>query len=490
MESIWEKTRAQRPAFLSDEEDFPTSCEVAVIGGGMAGILTAYMLTEAGVDTVVFEAKTVASGQTQNTTAKITAQHGLIYHTLMEQEGRERAALYAKANQTAVYEYKKLIEKEKISCDFEPRRAYVYKEHRLCPSSEDLMTDELLEKEVKAALSLGLAAFYENNLSLPFPASGVGMENQAQFHPLKFIYGISGRLKVWEHTKVISVEKDRLVTDRGEVSAKHIVFACHYPFINVPGYFFARMYQERSYVLALGGASLPDGMYIGSDSPSYSLRKYQNMVLLGGGGHRTGENASGGRYEELKRKAEELFPGSREIARWSAQDCITPDQIPYIGRYSLKTPNWYVATGFMKWGMSTSMVAARLLSDLILERENPFADVFAPSRWETKKVSMLFTQGMEGVKGISRQLFSIPEETARQLPLGQGGTVLLNGEKTGIYKDEEGKLYGVSLRCPHLGCQLEWNPDEKTWDCPCHGSRFDYSGHLIDGPAQEDIDHE
>jgi len=233
-----------------------------------------------------------------------------------------------------------------------------------------------------------------------------------------------------------------------------------------------------------------DGMWIfadGSVNP-YSFRTWNHLLLLGGGGHRCGENSAGGRYDELRKKAREWFPDCREAAFWSAQDCMTADGVPYIGRYAESRPDWYVATGFQKWGMTTSMAAAMLLRDRICGKDSPCAEVFDPGRFDTEMISGVAEESAQAIKGLAKRFFRIPDEQARQIPPGHGGIVFLKGEKLGVYKDEDGTLYPVDIRCPHMGCQLEWNPDERSWDCPCHGSRFDRFGGLISGPAQKDLE--
>ena len=249
--------------------------------------------------------------------------------------------------------------------------------------------------------------------------------------------------------------------------------------------YFARMHQERSYVLALENAPDVGGMWIGIGETAYSMRNAGNLLLLGGGGHRCGENSGGGRYDALRRKAQEWFPGSREVAHWSAQDCVTADEVPYIGRYAANRPNWYVATGFQKWGMTSAMVSAMILRDMLSGVDNPYAEVFDPGRFDVAGIADIAEESGHAVKGLAKRFFQIPSEHASEIPAGHGGIVFWKGEKVGVYKDEDGKIWPVDLRCPHMGCQVEWNPDERSWDCPCHGSRFDRFGHLISGPAQE-----
>jgi len=247
------------------------------------------------------------------------------------------------------------------------------------------------------------------------------------------------------------------------------------------------MHQERSYVLALEGAGKIHGMYIGDGEEKFSFRQYGDWLLLGGEGHRTGENREGGCYMRLKETAAKLYPGSHVAAAWSAQDCITSDGIPFIGIYTSDRPNWYVATGFQKWGMSSSMVSALILKDLICNRENPFADVFSPSRFSAEEIPHIVKDGKKAVAGLTRRFFQIPDETISSLERGQGAVVTTSEGKVGVYKTEEEEIRQVDIVCPHMGCQLSWNPDEQSWDCPCHGSRFDVEGNLLDDPAQEGI---
>jgi glycine/D-amino acid oxidase-like deaminating enzyme/nitrite reductase/ring-hydroxylating ferredoxin subunit len=477
MESIW-----TRSCSIGEREPLPgdLETEVAVIGAGMAGVLIASALQEAGLQVIVLEADRIGSGQTRNTTAKVTAQHGLIFRKLIRTLGEERARQYAQANQAAVEEYRRLIEARGIDCDWEERSAYVYGNE--IPA---------LQEEAEAASRLGLPAFFVRQVPLPIPAAGgVRLDGQAQFHPLKFLKAMSDGLTIYERSPVRTVEGELLTTPRGTVRARHIVFACHFPFVNFPGMYFARMHQERSYVLALEKAPRVEGMFIGAEEESCSVRSAGELLLLGGGKHRAGDNAAGGRYDWLRKKAQEWFPGSRELACWSAQDCMTPDGVPYIGCYAAGRPEWYVATGFQKWGMTSSMVSALILRDLICGKENPWAPAFDPGRFELQALGGIALEGGQAVKGFARRFFQIPGEAAAQIPPGHGGIVFLDGQKVGVYKDENGTIFPVDLRCPHLGCQLEWNPDECSWDCPCHGSRFDRYGRLLSGPAQEDASHD
>lgn len=453
MDSIWSKTckRKKRPA-LSGE----IRADVAVIGGGITGILTAWQLEQAGIRTVILEADQIGGGQTKNTTAKITSQHGMFCNRFLEKKGEEKAKNYVQANQDAVEEYKRIVREEGIDCDLTECDSYVYSSDK-----------EKLRKETEA---------------VRFP-------HQASFHPLKFLEALARNLTVYEDTLVTEVRGHQVKTLCGSVKADKIIFAAHFPFINFPGMYFARMHQERSYVIALETEESLEGMYIGDGKESLSFRQYDKYLLLGGQAHRTGENRTGGQYEKLKKAAEEIYSQSQVTACWSAQDCITADRIPFIGGYSEEQPDWYVATGFQKWGMSSAMVSAMLLRDMICGRENPYADVFTPSRFSAEEFPQIIKDSGKAVKGLTKRFFHLPGETADRLLRGHGAVADTPQGKAGVYKTEEGKLCQVNIVCPHMGCELNWNPEELTWDCPCHGSRFDREGNLIDGPAKEGICH-
>lgn len=473
MESLWAKTCEieKRPSLPGDRKT-----EIAVIGAGMAGILIAYELQKAGRQVILLEANRIAGGQTQNTTAKITSQHGLIYADFIHKYGESKARQYAMANERAIRAYEELIEREHIVCDFEKLSSYVYSK-----------TPDKLNEEAEAAAKLGLPASMERSLQLPFPVWGaVKFEQQAQFHPLKFIKALSQKLEIYEHTAVKKVDENQIFTDYGTVTAEHIVFACHYPFLNIPGLYFTRMHQERSYVLALENAGQVNGMFIGNGKNGYSLRNYGPYLFFGGEGHRCGKNPKGQNYETLRQEAKKLFPESREVCCWSAQDCMTPDKIPYIGSYSKGKPNWYVATGFQKWGMTSSMISAMILKEQICHGQTTY-DIFSPSRFPAENISGILCETGYAAQGLTKRVFASPKTSVDELLPGHGGIVTIEGQKAGVYKDESNHIFIVNIRCPHLGCELQWNPAELTWDCPCHGSRFDYKGNLINNPAQTNI---
>ena len=415
------------PSFPPLEGDIKT--DVLVIGGGIAGLLTAYAMKEAGIGCVLAEAKRLCTGVTKNTTAKITSQHGLIYARLLTTLGRERANAYYLANEGAVRRYESLC--RQIPCGFQKQDAYVYSVNRPVTLAEEM---DALEK-------LGIPGEYVSHPALPMKTVGaIRFREQGRFHPLQFLAAIAGELEIYEQTEVLRLEGSVAVTNRGRIQAEHIVVATHFPVFNKYGLYFLKQYQDRSYVLALEGAKAPEGMYLDEAEGGLSFRTAERQLLLGGGSHRTGKPGSG--WAPLEAFAREHYPEARHTARWATQDCITLDGIPYIGRYGRRTRNLYAVTGFGKWGMTSAMAGAELLRDMVLGEKNPAESLFDPHRPMPRP-----------------QLAANAMEAARNL------------------------LTLSRPRCPHLGCTLKWNPRERSWDCPCHGSRFAADGTLLDNPA-------
>lgn len=433
MQSVWTDS-VNFSNFDKLKKDIRT--DVLIIGGGITGLLCAYQLHQAGIDYVLVEADRICSGITKNTTAKITSQHGLIYHKLIQRFGLEKARMYLDANEAALREYRRLC--KSIDCSFESKNSYVY----------SLDKSHKIAKELDALQKLGFHAEYEHNLPLPFPVVGaVKFKHQAQFNPLKLLSEIAKGLNIYEHTKVYELAPHLAVTEHGKITAKNIIVTTHFPFLNKHGSYFLKMYQHRSYVIAYKNAPNVDGMYVDESLKGLSFRNYKNMLLLGGGDHRTGKH--GGNWQELSTFAGAHYSNAKEVYRWATQDCMTLDEVPYIGQYSRNTSSLYVATGFNKWGMTSAMVSAMILRDMVLEKENPYAPVFSPSR------SILRPQ------------------------------LVVNA-----FEATTNLLTPTTKRCPHLGCALKWNPVERTWDCPCHGSRFTGHGELIDNPATGDLKKE
>ena len=430
MESIWQN---DAPSVEFQALDGDKKTDVLIIGGGIAGILCAYKLKNAGVDCILVEAKNICGGVTKNTTAKITLQHGLIFDKMIKRFGENKARLYVDAQTRACEEYERLC--LDIDCDYEKKDSYVY----------SLSGRKKIEREVSALKRLGVDAEFSDAGELPINVAGaVRVKDQAQFNPLKFLYALSRDLPIFENTKVLELKPNTAVTNRGKIVFKKLVIATHFPMINKHGLYPLKLYQHRSYVIALENAQKINGMYVDESDKGLSFRRYGELLLLGGGDHRTGKQ--GGCWQELECFANKHYPEAQVVAKWATQDCMSLDSIPYIGQYSVSTPNTYVATGFNKWGMTNSMAAADILCDLLRGKKSRYAEVFSPSR------------------SIMRP----------QLAVNATESVI-------------GLITPTAPRCPHLGCALKYNRAEHSWDCPCHGSRFTENGEIIDNPATDDL---
>ena len=406
--------------------------KVLIIGGGIAGILCAYMLKEAGVDYMLVEKDRICRGVTQNTNAKITLAHGLIYDKIIKKYGIEMARLYLNAQAEAMKKFEELG--RKYQCDYEVKDSYVY-------STNDVAR---IEKERIVLEKIGYKSQFFDKLSIPLEVAGaLRVENQAQINPLKLLYALARDLNIYESTKVIELAPNKAILENGEVECEKIIVATHFPIINKHGAYFLKMYQHRSYTIALENAQELDGMYVDESQNGMSFRSYKGVLFLSGGDHRTGKK--GGCWQELEHFATKNYPKAKIIGKWATQDCMTLDSIPYIGKYSRGVSDLYVSTGFNKWGMTNSMVSAMILTDLVQGKENKYARVFSPSR-----------------KILHPQLF------------------------INAYESLIGLITPTTPRCPHLGCALKYNKEEHSWDCACHGSRFDEQGRVLNNPATAD----
>lgn len=469
MESIWEFDFAmkKRPSLKKDIKR-----DVVVIGGGMAGILTAYYLKEAGARVTVLEQHQIGSGITKNTTGKISMSFPNFYKKLVDSQGIESGQVYVHAYQEAVAEFDRLIKGKNIDCDYEQLSSYIYSKKK----------DNSLEEEWKAAEQLKLDTFLTTEAELPFYTSLLlGFKNQAQFHALKFLSELSEELEVYEDTRVTAIEGNVVITEKADVAADHIIVTTHYPFQKLKGYYFVKNYQEGSRVIAIQNGQDLKGNYIGDTVGSFSLRNHREYTLIGTVEGRNEDSLIDSSYKELQDNVKAWYPGAIETFRWSNQDCVTPDGLPYIGRLSSGEDEIYTATGMNKWGMTGSMVAARLLTDMVMKKDNPLAGIVKPGRIKVN-ANLMQHMKISGKTYIMEKL-SVPQETYESIPIGEGGIIEVDSKKVGVYKESEDKVYVLSTKCPHLGCQLTWNKEDKTWDCPCHGSRFHYTGEILNNPA-------
>ncbi len=485
------------------ETSFPslagnTSVDVAVLGGGIAGIATAFQLKQQGMTVAVIEAGRVVESVTGNTTAKVTSLHALIYDYLIKQFGEEGARSYADAQQAAIERIASIVSEHSIDCDFRRTSAYTYAER-----DEEL---DQVKAEVEAATKLGLPASFVENTPLPFPVKGaVRFTGQAQFHPRKYLLALVEKIPgdgshIFEGTRAFDIRDEepcRVETSGGTITCKAVVLATHFPYQD-PNVYFAAMHPGRSYVLGCRlNTTLPEGMYISAgEEDMHSFRSNPaedggTIWMVGGEKHKTGQGGpTEERYKRLEEYARARFDVQSIEYRWSTQDNNTVDRVPYIGKLSSGSKNLYVATGFGGWGMTNSHVAAMLITDMIQGRENPWAEVFDPSRFKPVTSARDFiSENMNVAKEFMADRVGTPElDDIGKLPKGRGEVVEWKGERVALYKDDAGRVFSCSAVCTHMGCIVHWNGAEKSWDCPCHGSRFNYDGRVIQGPANKDLE--
>ena len=471
--------------------DRPRSVDVAVLGGGMVGISTALLLKRAGMTVAIVEADRVGAGVTGYTTAKLSSLHGLTYARLSSSFGEDGARAHGEANQAGIERVAQWVEEEAIDCDFRRKPNYTY------ATSGDTLGD--IEKEVEAAQRAGLPASYTENADLPYPIAGaVRFEDQAEFHPRRFLLALAALIPgdgshVFEGTRAIGVSEGRpcrVSTTGATLTAGQVVVATHFPILD-RGLYFARIHPERSYALGVRvrGAT-PQGMYISADQPTRSIRSHPvgdgEVLIVGGEGHKTGQGGDTlQRYQALERFAREHWDVESIEYQWASQDNETVDHVPYIGKLSPLSHRIYTATGFKKWGLAQGVAAAMILEDLILDRENPWAALYDPGRMKPLAAAKDFVKENANVatRLVGDRVTKRGRRDAEDLAPGEAAIAQLDGQKVAAFRDEDGTLHAVSPVCTHLGCQVNWNSGDRSWDCPCHGSRFSPDGEILHGPA-------
>ena len=535
MNSYWINSEKNKEKYNKLEKNIET--DICIIGGGITGISTAYYLTKENLKVTVLDMGKIGFQTTGNSTAKITSQHGLFYKYLKDSKGEDFARLYYDANEDAIENIKRIVKREKIECDLECQPAYVLANNR-----EEV---QKVKDEVEVVKGFGGCAEYlerediDKNLLILNPLAAIMFKNQAQFNSYKYTIELAKVCKnlganIYENTKVVDVRNEKdyyyLETEDGyKIKAKYLVITTKYPIINMPGFYFMKMYQSTSY-----GISIPvkeklfDGMYITSTNPKVSLRmakvnndiikdvvdgdienyteqekenrkqvqekqnsKIDNeyVLIVVGSDHKTGEKIDlSNSYKKLENIAKQIYPQGKVENYWNTEDCITLDKIPYIGEYSTMWENAHVATGFNKWGITTSNIAANIITDMIIGRKNRYEDIFVSTRVEpVKNRQEVGNMLKETVSSLVLKKFELPESEQASLKNEEGKIIEIEGEKVGAYKDKEGKIYTIVPKCAHLGCELSWNNLDKTWDCPCHGSRYDYTGKMLYGPTVKDL---
>lgn len=471
------------------------SVDVAILGAGIAGITSAFFLKEAGLSIALIDAEKVIEDVTAFTTAKITSAHNVIYSNIESHFGKDGARIYAEANQKAIDKIESIVKERNISCDFKRLPCYIYTER------DD--EKEMLKKEAQAAADAGLPVTYTESSPLPFPIAGAVLyEDQAEFHPRKYLLNLVESIPgegsyIFENTRALDVKEgdiNEVITDKGTIKAKNVIVSTHFPIYD-PGLLYAKMYPSMSYALGLYvNEPFPDGMFL-STQPTITYRSTPSdkgdMVIVGGANHKVGHEPDTWKfYKKLEQEARDHFDVKSIDYHWSTQDNITMDKVPYIGKAESKSKGVFVATGFMKWGMSLGTVAAMVITDLILGKKTPWNEFFDPSRNKPvlESTKEFIGANLDVAKELLSDRFSYPKSmNPSDLEKGEGRIVDIDDKKVAAYKDEEGKVYAVSSVCVHLGCQVNWNNAEKTWDCPCHGSRYRYDGKVIHAPALRNL---
>ena len=492
-ESYWLET-ANLSSFKGIQHDIHV--HTVIVGAGITGITLAYLLTRQGGKVALIDAGKITNGTTGHTTAKITAQHDLVYDQLIRNFGEEIAKLYYVANSEALQFIGKTVDEHQIDCDFSEQDAYIF------TNSDEQMSN--MKAEMDAYGRLRINGQFLNQIPLNIETKeAIMMPKQAQFHPLKYLqqlvrYIIDKGGIILEHTTAIDLDdseekRKKIITSNGHhVFAEKLVITSHFPFYDLKGYFFARLSPDRAYVVAAESREpYPGGMYICAEQPKRSIRSTpladgKHLLLISGGSHKTGHIADTEHfYRELADYATSHFQVDRIAYRWSAQDLYTLDKVPYIGRMERGDDHTFVATGYGKWGMTNGTAGALLLKDLVLGNDNQFEQLYAPSRIHGDTAFKNFiVQNADVAKELIKGKLQRPDKSVDDVKAGDGAVVTVNGRRAGCYKEEDGTVHVVDTTCTHLGCEVSWNNGDRTWDCPCHGSRFSYDGEVIEGPAE------
>lgn len=476
MDSIWTKVNKQKNTELNEN----IKRDIVVVGGGIAGYLTAYRLAESGKNVTLIEAETLFSGVTKNTTAHLEALQGYTCGNLAK-KSLDKARLFFLSQIEAIDEYEKLIEKYKIDCEFKRVDSYIYAEEN----------DNELREEFNILKSIGADAEYLDAPELLGKKmnAAVKLSNQAIFEPVKFLSALPVNFEIYENTRIKDVDFDNriLYTEKAEIRAEKIVIATNFPIINFPGWYFLRMYKSHSYAVAIDKASDIGGIYQSDSENGITFRNYGDKLIVGGLDHRSGRPNISGKYERLFEEGKTLTSNGECTHKWTANDCITFDYLPYIGYYSKNSKDIYVITGFNKWGIANAMAASMLTADMINGIDNKYEKLYSPQR----KISGLFSYFINmlcTVKNLVIKPILPPVKCYKNLKNGEGSIVFYKWKKKAVYKDEQGALHICQPLCAHLKCQLEFNPDAKTWDCPCHGSVYDVDGNIITAPTVKNLE--
>lgn len=495
MNSLWIDSIGNKKKFSKLNSNI--EADVCIVGAGIFGLTCGYYLSKLGYNVVIVDKSEIGHKATGHTTAKITSQHGLFYDYLKQSYGIQFAKDYLNANEEAIEDIKNIIDAENIKCDFNYENSFLYTTKKSEIS--------VLKKEFKTLQDLDFNCEYVTKAGLPFEIEGsICFKNQSQFHPLKYLYGLCDSITkqnghIYTNTCISDIKNfnDYFISYSNdfEIKSEYVIVGTHYPFINFPGFYFTKMYQSTSYLIAVDTKkTLFNGMYINISDPIFSFRTAKlngkDLLLVGGAEHKTGHpSCYKDTYGILEEEVRKYYPNCEVLYRWNTRDCISLDKIPYVGSYSSSLPNMFVGTGFKKWGMTSSTVAANIIVDNITGKQNKYSYLFDSSRLKPIKNFDEFKNMMvQSTNSLLLDKFKRANMKFDDIQNNSGFIVEINNEKVGIYKDENGSIYAVKPICTHLGCLLSWNDIDKTWDCPCHGSRFDFKGKNLYDPAFKDLE--
>ena len=487
METIW-KSKLKSFDSLNKSAEYDT----AIIGGGIAGLWCAYKLTCAGKKVCIIEANRIGSGVTSGSTAILTYAQDVIYSPIIKKHGFNVAAKFFKDSVDAIKDIVDIIEKENFDCNLEQIDFVLFSKSRCGKRA--------LDKEYKAYQDLGCKVEILDEINLPYKVKrGLKFGGSYQFDPLKLCgalakYIITNGGEIFEKTLIKEApSENKLKVDSFVVSAKDFIVTTHFPFINLPGFYWLKVYQEQNYCIAFSPQKefndFAKGIsYESIDKTGFEYRRVGKNILCDGVSIRTGKKPYKSKYQILKKHIDKHFGKPKEIVRFMAQDCITMDKLPYAGRYSHFDDNIFVITGFNKWGFANSYICANVVLNMLLgklDRNAPFkANIYSPQR-VTLFVNLIetVTNVAEIASSFTNNLLNLDAKKLKKIKPGQGAIIKYNGHRVCASRNDDGTLNLVSGICPHMGCNLKWNKDERSLDCPCHGSRFDCKGNLLNNPS-------
>jgi len=487
--SYWNATAGAGPSFPTLQGDIEV--DVAIVGGGIVGVTAARLLKDRGLRVALVEARRVGRQVTGKSTAKMSSQHGILYQVLVRKFGEDKARLYAEAQEAGIREIQRLAAQYGIDADIEPRPAYVY--------TNDESHVEEIEKEVEVARRLGLPASLTRDTGLPFEVlQAMRWDDQAQFHPTKYVAGLAATVPgdgshVFENSRAVDYEPTRVVTAGGTVAARHVVMATHLPLGQI-GMYYALAYPMAEPVIAAPIRRVPPGMYKNAEQPGHSIRTHkgpdgQVWGIVAGNHYKPGHVDDEQRYiADIERWLAEHFEAGPVQYRWVNEDYSAMDSAPFIGWSSHGGDGYLVATGFAAWGISNGTAAAMIIADLATGNENRWTEMFDAARIKPVAGAGEFIKENAEVAAhlVSGYLSRKPKDFDELAP-GDAAILKIDGDNVAAYRDEAGQVHAVSAVCTHMGCIVGWNRTDRTWDCPCHGSRFALDGEVIHGPATQPL---